>query len=388
MMRKRRWINSLLIFVLALTLLVPFSVFADDGGEIVLDDYVFADEETNGEENSEEEMVPDEEIAETVEEDAEAGENAPEVETEAPEESTEENLAEAVEEAGLEVDSSAVTPESETNMFIYDAAEAEAENKDGDDTYVSNTGQVFTIPRVDISDGKRVYDFAGLFTEAEKEELEKGIAAVAAKKDADIAIVTSRDVPMDASYGMETTMKYVEQFYMDNGFKDDALFFIIDMGNRVLWTMGHGKYADEKYVKFHKEVYDDTMSKARNGDYYGAGMKFVDDTKKLDEIIYKLIPTPLSLILSSILSLLSMLFMTSKHNRTQPSKANTPRLRVNHYHTVRHDTRFLGTHTTRRTIHRDSGGSSGGGGGFTGGTHSGGGFSGGGGSFSGGGGHF
>ena len=117
------------------------------------------------------------------------------------------------------------------------------------------------------------------------------------------------------------------------------------------------------------------------------GMKFVDDTKKLDEIIYKLIPTPLSLILSSILSLLSMLFMTSKHNRSQPSKANTPRLRVNHYHTVRHDSRFLGTHTTRRTIHRDSGGSSGGGG-FTGGTHSGGGFSGGGGSFSGGGGHF
>ena len=384
-MKKRKLMNKLLILVLALTLSVPFCVYADDGGDIVLDEYVLEDEGTGEEENSEEEMVPDEEIAENVAEDAEAGETAPEVEVEVPEESSEADVSQAVEEAGLEVDSSAVTAESETNMFIYDAAEADAENKDGDDTYVSNTGQVFTIPRVDISDGKRVYDFAGLYSESEKEDLEKRIAAVAAKKDADIAIVTSRDIPMDASYGMETTQKYLEQFYMDNGFKDDALFFIIDMGNRVLWTMGHGKYADEKYVKFHKKVYDDTMAKARDGDYYGAGLKFADESKRLDEIIYKILPSPLSLILSSILSMLSMLFMTIKHDHSQPSKANTPRLKVNHYQTVRHDSKFLGTHVSRRTITKDSGGSSGG---FSGGTSSGGGFSGGGGGFSGGGGHF
>ena len=71
------------------------------------------------------------------------------------------------------------------------------ENNDGDDTYISNNGTVFRIPR-SADKTARVYDYAGLFTDAQKEALTKKIRSIEESKKADIVILTSRDVPKDA----------------------------------------------------------------------------------------------------------------------------------------------------------------------------------------------
>ena len=46
----------------------------------------------------------------------------------------------------------------------YSEDQVYAENNDGDDTYISNNGTVFQIPRPKDTSA-RVYDYAGLFTD-------------------------------------------------------------------------------------------------------------------------------------------------------------------------------------------------------------------------------
>ncbi len=359
-----------MIFLLVFSLLLP--VYADD--TIVFDDYV-----TEGEPSVSAEEAPEEETSASVPEAAE--------ETAAgPEDGTEETETLLPEGDAAEAAAEEAAPASDA-VFIKDPAEAEAENTDGDDTYVSNSGEVFQIPRIDNPE-ERVFDYAGLFSTGEENALRSRILEMQKKKKADIVILTSETVPEDYYYGTETTMKYAEQFLMDNGFREDALIFIIDMNNRVLWTAGHGKYAAEKYVKYEEKVYDAAMYNAKNGDYYGAANAFLDETHKLGNRLYAAKPTFLSLLFSVVLTLMSILGLEAKHSGAQPSKAHTPAVKTNGYKTLSHREQYLGTRRSVRHIPRRTESSGGGGGGFSGGSHSGGGFSGGGGGFSGGGGKF
>ncbi len=265
------------------------------------------------------------------------------------------------------------------------ALSAYEENNDGDDTYISNDGTTFRIPRVaDRSLG--VFDFRGIYTAEQQRSLKERIDRLAEKKKCDIFILIPRDVPIDVNNGSETSQKYLRQFYIDNNFGEDGAAFIIDLDNRVLWTIGSGKYRSDKFVDFSRKVYNDCLAVARRGDYYAAAETFLDDFDSFGNPAKAAVPTPLSLLIGGIASLLGMLGLNAQHKHTQPSRATTPALSVRNYRSLRHDERYLGTTVTRRHIPRnDSHG--GGGGGFSGGFSSGG-FSSGGGSFSGGGGKF
>ena len=259
------------------------------------------------------------------------------------------------------------------------------ENNDGDDTYISNNGTVFRIPRP-ADKTARVYDYAGLFTDAQKEALTKKIRSIEESKKADIVILTSRDVPKDAYDSMETTMRYARQFLVDNGFAENSFVCLLDMNNRMIWTAGSGKYKAEKYVDFEEKVYNDVLDGMRNQRYYDVCNTFLKDVYKLDNVAYAMMPTPFSLIISAVLSLITLVSLLAKHSSSQPVNNAKIAVKTLNFRQTGHNAIFLGKHTSQRRIVKEH--HSSGGGGFSGGTHSGGGFSGGGGGFSGGGGHF
>ena len=260
---------------------------------------------------------------------------------------------------------------------------ADAENNDGDDTYINNNGITFQIPRVS-DNSKRVYDFAGLMTDEQVRDLEDRIARLEEKKGADIVILTSNDVPLDAYYSTDTSMRYARQFLLDNGFQDDSFICIVDMNNRVFWAVGYGKYGTQKYSGWGTKVYDKVKNRLSSKDYWVAMKMYLDQIERLDNPLMAAIPTALSLVISAIATLVVLLGFNIRHSSTQPSKANTPPVKVQNYRSLHHDKHYLGTTVHRRHIPRSSGGGHSGGGGFSGGGFS----SGSGGSFSGGGGHF
>lgn len=255
----------------------------------------------------------------------------------------------------------------------------------GSGPWTSNNGTEFYMPYV-ADNSARVYDYADLLTDVGEEALTTRILEVQEIKGCDIFVLTSNDVPSDINYETTTSMKYLEQFYLDNGFAEDCLAMIIDMNNRVIYTMGHGKYAAEKYVSFHEMVYEHALEFASSGDYYGAIEKFLDDVYRQENIGAAAVPTLGSLIVSLIISLVTILVLVGKHSHSQPVHNAKIAVKAKRFRKVTSNSVFLGKNVTKHRIVRES--SSGGGGGFSGGTHSGGGFSGGGGSFSGGGGHF
>ena len=260
------------------------------------------------------------------------------------------------------------------------------ENNDGDDTYISNDGTIFRIPRI-ADKTERVFDYAGEFTSSQQEALRARIAKLEAKKDCAVIILVSSAIPKDINNGSETTQKYLQQFYIDNNFRKDGAGFIIDLNNRVLWTVGSGKYRTQKFINFSEKVYNDCLNVAKRGDFYAAANTFLDDFDDYGNVLKAAVPTPLSLLVSLAAALLGILGFNIRHRSTQPSRATTPKLRVKGYQSTNHDERYLGTTVTRRHIPRSRDNNGGGGGGFSGGFSSGG-FSSGGGSFSGGGGKF
>ena len=83
---------------------------------------------------------------------------------------------------------------------------AEEENNNGDDTYISNNGTVFRIPRVKDKN-ERVFDYRGIFTAEQQQALRDRIAALEQKKKSDIIILIPENVPLDVRNGTETSQK-------------------------------------------------------------------------------------------------------------------------------------------------------------------------------------
>ena len=166
----------------------------------------------------------------------------------------------------------------------------------GSGPYTTNNGTVIYMPYVE-DNSQRVYDYADLLTTSEEKSLSDYIAELEGKKKCEIIILTSSDIPLDISYGNETSMKYAEQFYMDNSITDDGLIFLLDMNNRMIWTAGSGKYKAEKYVDFEEKVYNDVLDGMRNQRYYDVCNTFLKDVYKLDNVAYAMMPTPFSLII-------------------------------------------------------------------------------------------
>ncbi len=274
--------------------------------------------------------------------------------------------------------------------YAENNSDVEAENTDGDNVYISNDGTEFTIPSAD-SANQEIFDYADLFTDAEEQQLETEKESLEAKKQCDIIILTltSNEIPYDAYDGNDTTRAYAEQFYMDNGFADDAVILTIDMHNRVIYITGHGTFAAEDFQNEIETIYKAVRNKASDGAYADAAEAFLDQIDRYKNPLRAAVPTVVSLIISAVLSVLTMIILWSRHKSVQAVKYTAEGVPMTNYRVLKHDVRYMGTmrHVRHIPPPPPSGGS-GRGGGFSGGMSSGGGFSGGGGSFSGGGGKF
>ena len=302
-----------------------------------------------------------------------------------------ESAAENPESSDIALPEAATTGAETAEETAEVTAPAEPEGPHGSGPWTTNSGTVIYMPYIEDS-SERLFDYADLLTASEEEALRTRIAELEGKKNCIIVILTSNDIPMDYYYGNTTSMTYAEQFYMDlTGYSNtssvDGFLFLLDMNNRVIYTVGAGRYQAEKYVDFEETVYNDVLSDMRAGNYSGVCETFLQDLYKLENVLYAAIPTPVSLIASAIITLFVLVMLLARHKSSQPVNNAKIAVKTMNYRNLGHRMVFLGKHTTTRHIERSSG-SSGGGGGFSGGSHSGGGFSGGGGGFSGGGGKF
>ncbi|MBQ0060132.1 MAG: hypothetical protein KBS83_09330, partial [Lachnospiraceae bacterium] len=101
----------------------------------------------------------------------------------------------------------------------------------------------------------------------------------------------------------------------------------------------------------------------------------------LENVLYALIPTFWSLVISLIVALIVCGSLVGKHEISKPSRQTVPPVNASNIKHPHHNVIMTGKHHSVRHIPKSKGSS---GGGFSGGSFS----SGGGGSFSGGGGHF
>jgi uncharacterized membrane protein YgcG len=258
----------------------------------------------------------------------------------------------------------------------------------GSGPYTSNDGTVFYMPVADKT--KILYDYADLFTDAQEKELTQKLSLESDEKNCEIMVLTSYDIPRDINYGTETTQKYAEEFMHENAISEDRTILIMDMNNRLVVVYGQGRfYGDDKFVKMAEDFYNEIYDDMANANYVYVVERYISYVHRFRNIMFALIPTPLSLAISAVLSALTLITLIARHKSTQPSKATQIPIKTLNYARTHHNSRFLGKTVTHRVIPKSEPGRGGGGGGFSGGHSSGGGgFSGHAGGSSGGGGHF
>jgi uncharacterized membrane protein YgcG len=254
---------------------------------------------------------------------------------------------------------------------------------------IASDGYAYSAPTV-ADNSLRVYDFADILTDEEEAKATEYLKKAEEVHKCTVLAVTTKNTAEDPDYGDTVTKNYARDFYNANvsGFGTDGMILVIDMNNRIIYAGGVGKYNNEKFTKFSDTVYSDVRSSASDGDYCEVIRIFSDDVCRFDNWVYALIPTPLSLIISSGLAFLVLLILILNHRRAEPTAASRIAVQALNSQQIGHNSVFLGKQTIVHPIPHDTGGSSRGGG-FSGGGFSGGSFSGGGGGgMSGGGGHF
>ena len=172
-------------------------------------------------------------------------------------------------------------------------------------------GYAYTAPQVE-DNTQYLYDFAGIIPDDEEPALREKLASTADRRDCALLVVTTDKTDTDPDYGTAVTRAYAEDFYEANaeGLSEDAWILCIDMNNRVIMTVGYGRFAKEKYVAFTEEVYDDVVGFASEGAYSRVVETFASDVYKLDNWSYAMIPTVGSL----MISLAAMVVVLSIYN--------------------------------------------------------------------------
>ena len=225
------------------------------------------------------------------------------------------------------------------------------------------------------TEGQRVFDDAGLFSEEEIRTLEKLCVSYAEETKTDFVIVTTEDA------GWKSSEEFADDFYDEGDFGYDrrqgtGVLFLIDMDNRNLYisTCGDAIYymTDERIDNVLDAVYEEVRKQE-----YGQGAKvFLEKTKAFllkdpyakptlkERVMASLRNTPVYLILSAIVALISAQIM----KKTRPFK-NTVEATTywdeGSFQLVQRDDILVDERTYTERIYRDdrTGGHSGGGGG-------------------------
>ena len=117
---------------------------------------------------------------------------------------------------------------------------------------------LFSFTGVFAAGQNRVYDYAGLFTTAETQDLEESAAEYREKTNLDLVIVT-----IDDAEG-KTSREYADDFYDYNGFgvgsDYSGALLLIDMDNRMAYLSTTGKaigiLTDSRIQEITDEVFE------------------------------------------------------------------------------------------------------------------------------------
>ncbi|MFV0528843.1 MAG: TPM domain-containing protein [Lachnospiraceae bacterium] len=207
----------------------------------------------------------------------------------------------------------------------------------------------------------RVYDYAGVLSETEIQNLESTIAEVEQKKGFDIVIVTTNE-------NTQTPMVYADDFYDYNGFSKDGILFLLDLDNRQQWISTSGSCITQYPTSALDKILDKTTGYARDGSYTKVFETFVKEVHKRGDVLYALVPTALSLGISAVLAAAAFLILLGLHKSAEPSLRIVSSAESSGFAIKHHQASLLSKNTTSRIIPRDTGSSSGGGGTHTGGS--------------------
>lgn len=123
--------------------------------------------------------------------------------------------------------------------------------------------------------GQRIFDDAGLFTDAEEAQLQTLCTEKIAEGRLDIVVVTTE------STGSKSAMAYADDFYDENGFGYDGntgVLLLIDMGEREIWISTTGE-AESYFTDRRLDALLDTLADALADEEYAYGARqFIENS--------------------------------------------------------------------------------------------------------------
>ncbi|MCI9568924.1 MAG: TPM domain-containing protein [Lachnospiraceae bacterium] len=127
------------------------------------------------------------------------------------------------------------------------------------------------------TDFARVFDLAGLFSEAQEETLSGTIRRLRGKMNMDVAVVTAEDAK-----GL-TGQEFGDLFYEENGMgagkNASGVLFLIDLDNRELVISTEGdmiRYLTDERIE---TILDHVYEEAADGQFFEAAVVFLADTE-------------------------------------------------------------------------------------------------------------
>lgn len=135
---------------------------------------------------------------------------------------------------------------------------------------------LFSFTGVFAAEQSRVYDYAGLFTTEETQELEESIGEYREKTNLDLVVVT-----IDDAEG-KTSREYADDFYDYNGFgvgsDHSGILLLIDMDNRMAYLSTTGRAIEILTDSRIQEITDEVASCVGDGEYARGAQVFLEKT--------------------------------------------------------------------------------------------------------------
>lgn len=229
----------------------------------------------------------------------------------------------------------------------------------------NNAYAIIDIPSED--NFEKIYDYAGVFTFSEKEELNNKMKEFINEYNLDIAIVTINYNPK------ESAKAYAEYFYeysnLGIGSNYDGLMLLIDFDNEnsYIATCGKGKniYSDSNLDKILDDMYD---GKTPFSDSYGAAINFVDGANYYaysNVVSNKILKILFALGIPFIITIIIIAVQCGKHKTIKKQIAAKEYLKKDSVNITVSDDKFISTFTSKIKIESSSSRSHGGGGGHS-----------------------
>lgn len=216
---------------------------------------------------------------------------------------------------------------------------------------------LFSLPSVFAAGDQRVYDQAGLFTQAEVQELEESVAEHRKSTQMDIVIVTTDDAQG------KTSQAYADDFYDYNGFGEGSdntgVLLLIDMDNRMAYMSTTGKAIQKFPDDTIQAITDKVASRLADGKYAQGARVFLKEVE--DWVNPNLLGAVIAcLIIGAACGAIAVVIVWRKY--THGHKEDQYVLSDNSYtHLTSRDDVFLHKHVVTHTISNNSGGGGGGG---------------------------